>query len=417
VQERHRSRKCCSGTRCLSYLETVFSSRVPADLSENRLTRAFAALAARGEHVLDLTETNPTKVGLPLSDDLLEPLANGASLVYEPQPLGLPRARLEVSRDFARRGLDVPPERVALTASTSEAYSLLFKLLCNPGDRVLVPQPSYPLFDHLTRLDGIEAASYRIEFHGGWLVDLDSVHWAVSPRTRAILAVSPNNPTGSFLSRDEIAALSRIAQAHDLALIGDEVFADYVIDAGHEQPPSVLADPAVLTFGLGGLSKSAGLPQLKLGWVGMGGPEPLVVDARARLELIADTYLSVSTPVQHALPALLATGAEIRARILERVRANYRHLSAASAACPSCTLLPADGGWSAVLRVPATLTEEALVLALLERDCVLVHPGYFFDFAREAFLVVSLLPEPGVFREGVRCMLARVSVPPDDTSA
>jgi alanine-synthesizing transaminase len=395
----------------------VFSSRVPADLSENRLTRALTALAASGEHVLDLTETNPTKVGLPLSDDLLEPLANDASLVYEPQSLGLPRARLEVSRDFARRGLDVPPERVALTASTSEAYSLLFKLLCDPGDRVLVPQPSYPLFDHLTRLDGIEAASYRIEFHGGWLVDLDSMHRVVSPRTRAILAVSPNNPTGSFLSRDEIASLSRIAQAHDLALIGDEVFADYVIDAGHEQPPSVLADPAVLTFGLGGLSKSAGLPQLKLGWVGIGGPEPLVVDARARLELIADTYLSVSTPVQHALPALLAAGAEIRARILERVRANFRHLAAASAACAACTLLPADGGWSAVLRVPATLAEEALALALLERDHVLVHPGYFFDFAREAFLVVSLLPDPGVFREGVRRMLARVSAPPAATSA
>jgi alanine-synthesizing transaminase len=395
----------------------VFSARVPADLSENRLTRALAALAARGEHVLDLTETNPTSVGLRLPDGLLEPLANGASLVYEPQPLGLLQARLEVSRDFARRGLDVPPERVALTASTSEAYSTLFKLLCDPGDRVLVPQPSYPLFDHLARLDGIEAATYHIDFHGGWLVDLESVHRAVSARTRAILAVSPNNPTGSFLSRDELAGLGQIAQAHDLALIGDEVFADYVIDAGREPPPSVLADAAVLTFGLGGLSKSAGLPQLKLGWVGMAGPRSLVADARARLELIADTYLSVSTPVQHALPALLAAGGEIRARILERVRTNYRHLAAAAASCPSCTLLPADGGWSAVLRVPATLTEEALVLALIERDHVLVHPGYFFDFMREAFLVLSLLPEPGIFREGVGRVLTRITASSDATSA
>jgi len=398
--------------RRLDYLETVFSSRVPADLTENRLTRVLARLGARGEPVLDLTETNPTRVGLPFPPDLLAPLADRESLVYDPHPLGLPGARSAVSRDFARRGLDVPPEHVALTASTSEAYSLLFKLLCDPGDTVLVPQPSYPLFDHLTRLDGVQAEAYRLEYHGGWLLDVDSVRRAVSPRTRAILAVSPNNPTGSFLSRDEIAGLDRIAEAHGLALIGDEVFADYVIDGDREPPPSVLARPAALTFGLGGLSKSAGLPQLKLGWIGMAGPAPLVSDARTRLELIADTYLSVSTPVQRAAAGLLAAGAGIRSRILDRVRTNYGRLAAATAAHPACSLLPAEGGWSAVVRVPATLGEEALVLALLEQDHVLVHPGYFFDFDREAFLIVSLLPDPGIFREGVARVLGRVTATP-----
>lgn len=390
----------------------MFSSRVPADLTENRLTRALASLSADGVRVLDLTETNPTKVGLEVPPGLLEPLADGASLVYEPEPLGLLRARLEVSHDFARRGVDVPPERVVLTASTSEAYSLLFKLLCDPGDDVLVPQPSYPLFDHLTRLDGVRTAAYRLEYHSRWMVDSDSVSRAVSPRTRAILAVSPNNPTGSFLTRDEIGALSRIAGTHGLALIGDEVFADYVIDGKREPPPSMLEDPMVLTFGLGGLSKSAGLPQLKLGWMGMGGPPALVSEARARLELIADTYLSVSTPVQHAAAALLAAGGAIRSRILDRVRINSLDLASAVAAHPSCTLLPADGGWSAVLRVPATRSEEALVLALLEDDHVLVHPGYFFDFAREAFVIVSLLPAPEIFHEGVRRLLARAAARP-----
>jgi aspartate/methionine/tyrosine aminotransferase len=390
----------------------MFSTRVPADLTENRLTRALSRLRARGVRVLDLTESNPTRVGLTVPPELLEPLADCASLVYEPQALGLLAARGAVSREFGRRGLDVPPERVILTASTSEAYSLLFKLLCDPGDEVLVPQPSYPLFDHLTRLDDVSTRPYRLEYHGAWTLDDESVARAVSSRTRAILAVSPNNPTGSFLTRREIAALSRIAEAHGLALVGDEVFADFAIDEGREPPQSVLADPAVLTFGLGGLSKSAGLPQLKLGWMGIGGPAALVSEARARLELICDTYLSVATPVQHAAAALLAAAHGIRGGILRRVRANYRDLASQAAVEPSCTLLPADGGWSAVLRVPAIRSEESLVLALLEEDHVLVHPGYFFDFPREAFVIVSLLPEPGTFGEGVRRLLARVTAGP-----
>jgi hypothetical protein len=340
---------------------------------------------------------------------VLAPLSDPASLTYEPHALGLPAARLAVSGEFARRGLDVPPERIVLTSSTSEAYSLLFKLLCNPGDEVLVPQPSYPLFDHLTRLDGVEPRPYRLDYHGAWTLDDDSVERAVSPRTRAILAVSPNNPTGSFLSPRDIRVLGRVAAARGLALVGDEVFADYVIDESRGRPASVLDEPEVLTFGLGGLSKSAGLPQLKLGWMGLGGPDGVVREARARLELICDTYLSVSTPVQHAAAALLEAGRAVRADILGRVRANYRDLESEMSAHPACTLLPADGGWSAVLQIPAIRPEEDVVLALLEQDHVLVHPGFFFDFAREAFVIVSLLPQPSIFREGARRMLRRAA--------
>lgn len=390
----------------------MFSSRVPADLTENRLSQARTSLAARGVPVLDLTETNPTKVGIEPPPDLLQPLADSASLVYAPEPLGLASARLAVSRDFARRGLDVPIERVVLTASTSEAYSLLFKLLCNPGDEVLVPQPSYPLFDHLTRLDAVGARPYRLEYHGAWTLDEDSVERAVSPKTRAILAVSPNNPTGSFLSRDEIRVFNEVAAAHGLALIGDEVFSDYSFDEKRGRPASMLDSPEALTFGLGGLSKSAGLPQLKLGWMGIGGPPHLVAAARARLELICDTYLSVSTPVQQAASALIAAGAAIRPKILDRVRANHRELARQAASHPACTLVPAEGGWSAVLQVPATRSEEDIVLTLLSEDHVWIHPGYFFDFPREAFVVVSLLPEPGIFSEAMRRVLARVTPDP-----
>jgi alanine-synthesizing transaminase len=384
-----------------------FSARVPADLTPNRITAALADLRSRGIFVADLTESNPTLVGLAYPGDLLDPLANRGSLTYEPSPFGLECARTEVAADYRRRGLEVDPARVILTASTSEAYSLLFKLLCDPGDEVLVPRPSYPLFDHLTQLDAVEARPYSLAYHGAWAVDLDSVRGTLTPRTRAIIVVSPNNPTGSFLKEDEIAALARLCADRAIALVGDEVFADYVLDDRRDAPPSVLGQPLALTFGLGGLSKSAGLPQIKLGWMAAAGPARLVEEALARLEIIADAYLSVSTPVQRAAGALIARGAETRDRIRARVTGNHRQLGALIDNHPACTLLPVEGGWSAVVQVPATRSEEALVLALLEQDHVLVHPGYFFDFPSEAFVVLSLLPEPGVFRDGAERILKR----------
>jgi alanine-synthesizing transaminase len=293
-----------------------------------------------------------------------------------------------------------------LTSSTSEAYSLLFKLLCDPGDDVLIPVPSYPLFDHLSRLDAVEIRTYQLDYHGRWMIDGHSVAASWTPRTRALLAVSPNNPTGSSLSHAEWTMLNSRCAERGTALIVDEVFADYPLTTGRVEHQSVPA--TALTFHLGGLSKSAGLPQVKLGWIRVDGPDAAVAAALERLEIICDTYLSVSTPVQVAAPALIARGAEVRTAILERIRTNATALSALTADHPSVSMLHADAGWSAVLRIPSTRPEEEVVLDLLEHDDVLVHPGYFFDFPHEAFLVVSLLPPADQFAAGTRRLMERV---------
>lgn len=383
----------------------MFSSRLPPNFVPNALTRRLDELRAWGEQIVDLTESNPTRAGIDYPDDLLAPLASPAGLRYAPAPLGMRSAREAVAADHARRGAGVDPEHVVLTASTSEAYGWLFKLLCNPGDRVLVPRPSYPLFEHLTRLDAVAAEPYDLEYHGRWEVDFPSVERALDERTRAILVVSPNNPTGSYLTRAEADRLLALCSARGLALIADEVFADYTLDAPADRATDLALQDRALAFSLGGLSKSAGLPQLKLGWIVTGGPAARRDAALGALELIADSYLSVSTPVQVAAPALLGRAHLVRGRIQARVRANLARLRAEIASHPSCELLPAEGGWYAVVRVPDLRGEEALVLDLLNRERILVHPGYFFDFPRPAFIVVSLLPEPGIFAGAVARML------------
>jgi alanine-synthesizing transaminase len=383
----------------------MFSSRVPADLTPNRLTRAVQRARAAGTRLLDLTATNPTAAAISYPASLLAPLADAGALRYDPSPLGLDSARSAVAREYRRHGINVAPDAIVLTASTSDAYSVLFKLLCAPdGDAVMLPVPSYPLFDHLTRLDGVRPIPYRLEYDGRWGIDFDTLDSGWTDTVRAVLAVSPNNPTGSMLTDEEHAALEERCAFRGAALIIDEVFADYTLA---DRLPSHHHRPVCLSFRLGGLSKSAGLPQVKLGWMAVEGPEPLVRSALDRLELICDTYLSVSTPVQLAAPVLIASGAEVRARILERVRHNHRELRRLSEAYPSLHVLPCEAGWSAVLRVPATRPEEDLVIELLECDSVLVNPGFFFDFPSEAFLVLSLLPETSIFVEGVSRVLER----------
>lgn len=413
----------------MSERQRVFSSRVPGRLEPNRISQAVARARASGGSLLDLTESNPTRVGLVYPPDLLAPLAAPRGLVYDPTPFGLVEARRAVAAALAQRGVAVDPAHLVLTASTSEAYSLLFKLLCDPGDVVLVPQPSYPLFDQLARLDGIAIAPFSLVYDGVWRIDLPELARTIPPRARALVVVNPNNPTGSFLTREELDAVVTLCRRYDLALIGDEVFAEYplprqnsgeAVTGGRDgrgpvdspapgSPPSVLDQGAVLTFALGGLSKSVGLPQLKLAWIALAGPRDEVASALERLEYICDAYLSVATPVQLALPRLLAEGAAVRGQIARRVAANYGRLERLVAAEPACRLLAAQGGWYGVIEVPAVRTEEALVMELIERDGVVVHPGYFFDFPREAYVVVSLLPEPAVFEEGVRRVLARAT--------
>ena len=384
------------------------SSRLPSSLAPNALSLAVAAKRRQGATVIDLTESNPTRVGLSYPPDLLAPLSNAAGLEYDPQPLGLWPARTAVAADFRRRGIVISADRVALTASTSEAYGLLFKLLCDAGDSVLVPRPSYPLFEHLTRLESVEAVPYDLEYHGSWRIDLESIQRVAGPRVKVLLIVSPNNPTGSFLHRDDWAVLSELSAKRGWTIIGDEVFADYALDAA-PHATHVLADSDVLALSLGGLSKSAGLPQVKLGWIGFGGPVSTVDDVMAAYEMVADTYLSVSTPVQVAAPSLIERGAAIRSQIQARIATNLASLRKQAAAHASAGVLRVEGGWSAVLQVPAVRSEEALALELLEQDDVLVHPGYFFDFPREAFVVVSLLVDPARFDAAIARLLARAA--------
>lgn len=390
-------------------MRVMFSSRTRWDRTSNRLAAAIDARRQRGAPLCDLTESNPTVAGLPYPDDLLAPLASAAARVYAPDPRGLAVAREAVAADFARRGLAVDPERLLLTASTSEAYAYAFKVLCDPGDVVLVPRPSYPLFEFLATLESVRVERYTLAYDGEWHLDWAALEAALGPRTRALVLVNPNNPTGSFLKRDEAARLHALCARHGVALVSDEVFADFAWGPDPRRVPSLAADGEALAFSMGGLSKSCALPQLKLGWLAVSGPRELRDEALARLEIVADTYLSVATPVQHAAPALLARLPELQAPLMARLRGNLAHLRAALDARSPATLLGVEGGWYAVLRVPATSSEEQRVTRLVEQHGVVVHPGYFFDFPNEAFLVLSLLTRPDVFAAGLPAVLADVA--------
>jgi alanine-synthesizing transaminase len=382
-----------------------FSTRADVDLSENALSKALALARAGARPVLDLTESNPTRAAIPYDHRVVpSALASPGWLRYEPEPFGLPLAREAVARVLSAEGPPIDASRVVLTASTSEAYAFLFKLLADPGDEVLVPTPSYPLFEHLARLESVRAVPYRLEYDGSWRIDLASVDAARSRRTRAVVVVSPNNPTGSYLKRAELRALAGLG----LPVLSDEVFAGYPLRSDPERARSAReADGAPLVFSLGGLSKLAALPQLKLAWLAVTGDGARVSAALARLEIIADAFLSVGGPVQHALPALLEGRATAEQAIARRL---LRNLAALRALLPgsAVSVLDVEGGWYAPLRLPRTRSEDEWVLAFLEEDGVYVHPGHYFEFAEEAYVIVSLLTIEDAFDEGVRRIVARV---------
>ena len=391
----------------------MFSARLPWHVPENALAARAHERRQRGD-LLDLTESNPTRVALPYPVEAIRAAIGRVDPArYEPAPLGLPEARAAVAADYASRGAAVDPTRVAITASSSESCAFLFKLLCDPGDAVLIPEPSYPLFDYLVRLEGAVPIGYRFAFDGVWGVDFASIEQALADahargmRPRAIVVVSPNNPTGGYLKRDELARLAEVAARAHLSIIVDEVFAAYPFASDPARVETAALDPAAVAaarvFSLGGLSKSCGLPHLKLGWIVVGGPAAEAT--LAGLELVADTYLSVGATVQGALADLFQLGAGIRGAIAARVAANRDVLARALAAVPACTLLPTEAGWSAILRLPATRGDEAWAAGLVTDTGVLVHPGYFFELRGGTFLVVSLLPEPAVFAEAVRRMI------------
>jgi alanine-synthesizing transaminase len=378
----------------------VFSSRLKWDSNPNPLAVLLAEKRKSGQTVLDLTESNPTHAGLKYpQDEILAALADPRALRYDPDPRGLAGARDAVSHYYAERGLDVPSSRIVLTASTSEAYSYLFKLLANPGEEILVPRPSYPLFDYLAALESVRVHQYALRYDGAWHIDFESLARLITPRTRAIVVVNPNNPTGSYLKRDEWLRL----QHFGIPVLSDEVFADFAFSPDPARLPTLAGESNVLTFSMSGLSKIAGLPQMKLGWIVASGPgHEAALDG---LEWISDTFLSVATPVQLGLPHLLAAAATIRRQIQERTGTNLDYLRGALGASSPYRILNIEGGWYAVLQVPRTRGEEEWAVHLLASKNVLVQPGFFYDFESEAFLVLSLLTVPEVFKEGARRVL------------
>lgn len=377
----------------------VFSSRMKWDSHPNPLSILLGEKRRNGAPILDLTESNPTRAGLDYpGDELLAALADGRALRYDPDPRGLLTAREAVSQYYAQRGVEVPVSRILLTASTSEAYSYLFKLLADPGDEILVPRPSYPLFEYLAAMESVSVRQYPLRYDGVWHIDFAGLADAITPRTRAIVVVNPNNPTGSYLKCAEWERL----QTFGLPILSDEVFSDFAFAPDPERITTLAGGSSVLTFSMSGLSKIAGLPQMKLGWIVAGGPEHAA--ALEGLEWIADTFLSVSTPVQWALPRILAASVEVQDQIRRRARLNLQHLIERTSASP-CRCLAVEGGWYAVLEVPRIRTEEEWALHLLAEKDVLVQPGFFYDFESEAFLVLSLLTPPAIFAEGLRRIL------------
>jgi alanine-synthesizing transaminase len=373
----------------------VLSRRTAWNLSANAVAGRLEAARAAGRPLLDLTESNPTRAGLAWPAERLRAALSRPGLeVYAPEPRGQAGARRAVATYLAARGASVDPERILLTASTSEAYAHLLQLLCDPGDDVLVPAPAYPLLDLLAGLQSVDLRRYPLRWDGTWHLDLEALRAAVGPRTRAVLVVSPSNPCGAVLSTAEVAALDELCAERELALVADEVFADTAPDGA----PSVLCARRTLAFHLSGLSKVCGLPQLKVGWLAAAGPEPRVSAALSRLEMIADAFLSVSGPSQLALESLLPEREAFLGPLRARLGENRARLE--GLATGPLSVLRGAGGWSAVLRIGETLDEEALCLALLE-DGVAVQPGFFFDFERPGYLVVSLLCDPGVFTHGI----------------
>jgi hypothetical protein len=389
----------------------MFSQRIDWHAAPNALGELLARKRAAGQALLDLTQSNPTRVGLEYDRAaILSALARPGSLVYEPDPRGRPEALEAIAAYYRGLGCPLDADRLFLTASTSEAYGLLFKLLADAGDEVLIPTPGYPLLAYLARFEGLRAVSYptRYDETNGWAIDLEVLQALVTPRTRAVLAVSPNNPTGAYLKPAELALLDELCVRRDLALVVDEVFADYAgPQAPRERLGTVAGRTRCLTFVLNGFSKLLALPQVKLGWIAVTGEERQARAAGQRLEALLDFYLSVAGPVQHAVEPLLSGRKAIQGQIIDRLDANEHWLRQQAAPTDHCRALRREGGWYAVLEIRDAQGDEARVLGLLERHDTLVHPGFFYDFRREGFVVLSLLPPPGIFQAGAAHLLKR----------
>jgi aspartate/methionine/tyrosine aminotransferase len=383
----------------------MFAKRTNWNLTPNRLSEALAAHRSAGKPLLDLTVSNPTECGFEYdSSAILNALSNPAALSYEPNPRGLESARRAVAGYYADRGDDVSIEDIFLTTSTSEAYSYVFRTLCDPGDELLIPSPSYPLFDFLADIQDVKLARYPLLYDHGWQIDFHSLLQAITPRTRGVIVVNPNNPTGHFAKPAEIAKLNSICAERGLAIIADEVFLDFSL--GENRPASFAANRSTPTFTLSGLSKICGLPQMKAAWLIASGPQEWKREALARLEVIADTYLSMNAPVQLAIPKFLEQRHSFQEQVMSRVQRNLAELDRQLATHKPVSRLRVEGGWCAVLRVPATRFDEELAVALLTALGVSVHPGHFYEFPSKGYLLLSLLALETEFSLGVARLLA-----------
>jgi aspartate/methionine/tyrosine aminotransferase len=385
----------------MPYKDFMFAKRTQWNMTPNRLSEALTTHRAAGKPLIDLTVSNPTECGLVYDTEaILDALRNPDALKYEPNARGMESARRAVFEYYAERGAKVGVEDILLTTSTSEAYSYIFRTLCDLGDEILIPSPSYPLFDFLADIQDVKLVRYPLLYDHGWLIDFHALEQAITPRTSGVIVVHPNNPTGHFVKPAEMAKLNAICSARELAIITDEVFLDFALDT-ITRPLSFAANPAALTFTLSGLSKISGLPQMKAAWLVVGGPEEMKRESLARLEIIADTYLSMSTPVQLAMPAFLEQRRGFQMQLLARVRRNLAELDRLLADHETCRRLELEGGWNAVLRVPATRSDEDLAIELLEAKGVHLHPGHFYDFPSKGYLVISLIVPEAQFSRGV----------------
>jgi alanine-synthesizing transaminase len=385
----------------------MFSDRTNWNLETNRLSDALACHRASGKPLYDLAASNPTECGFDYDGAaILRALANPAALAYSPDPKGMLSAREAVAAYYAARNDLVSPDDVVMTTSTSEAYSFVFRMLCNAGDELLIPSPGYPLFDYLAELQDVKLIRYPLLYDHGWQIDFHSLERALTPRTRGVIVVHPNNPTGHFAAANDFTRLNDICVARQMALIADEVFLDFGLSGN--RAASFAANRDAVTLTMSGLSKICGLPQMKVAWLVTSAPAQVKMQALARLEVIADTYLSMSAPLQAATPALLELRHAFQRQLMARVRENLAVLDKQLAAHKSCSRLEVEGGWYAVLRVPSTRSDEDLALDLLAKKDVYVHPGHFYDFAGDGFLVVSLITQKAEFLEGITRMLSMI---------
>jgi alanine-synthesizing transaminase len=388
----------------------MFSERTNWTLAQNRFTQAVEEARARGVKLLDLTASNPTRVGLEFdAAAILSALGSKQALDYDPQAKGLLSAREAVAAYYLdEHGVgDLDAERIVLTTSTSDGYSYVFRLLCNAGDELLVPKPSYPLFEFLADLQDVKLVPYPLLYDHGWQMDFPSLEKAVTSRTRGVVVVHPNNPTGSYVHAEEFEMLNAFCRSRRLALIVDEVFLDYSLD--QKSPTSFAGNRDALTFILSGLSKISALPQMKVAWVVTSGPQAEVAAAMARLEVIADTYLSMNAPIQWAVPILLEQRKSIQQQLLKRVTANLAELDQQLAGQKARQRLNVEGGWNAVLRVPVTRSDEELAIELVREKSVLAHPGHFYDFPRDGYLVLSLITPQVEFAAGIGAVLGKLN--------